>query len=91
MIQQGDTFELGTDAVAQQVGGELIILDMATERYLAVDPVGSQIWNQLTQNRSLFAVVDAIAARYTVDRARIESDVAAFVGQLEALGLGRRS
>ena len=84
------TFTISSDAVSQHVGKELIILDMATERYLAIDAVGERIWDLLCQDHELRTVVDSLVARYGVDRSRVESDVAAFVETLTQLGLVSR-
>lgn len=86
-----ETFRINADAIAQEVGGELIVLDMATERYLSVDQVGRRIWGLLEEGRTLSNVVDELTSLYSVDRARIEHDVAEFVQRLEELGLGRTS
>lgn len=85
------TFQISDEAIAQEVGGELIVLDMATERYLAVDRVGRQIWGLLGEGRTITAVVDEVTTLYGVERARVEQDVAAFVAQLTDLGLGTLS
>ncbi len=84
-------FRISANAVAQEVGGELIVLDMVTERYLAIDRVGSQIWGFLSQGFPLVEVIDKLTALYGVDRSRIEQDVKCFVQQLEDLGLGTQS
>ena len=84
------TFTISSDAVSQHVGKELIILDMATERYLAIDAVGERIWDLLCQDHELRTVVDSLVARYGVDRSRVESDVVAFVETLTQLGLVNR-
>ncbi len=86
-----ETFRISTDAIAQEVGGELIVLDMASERYMSVDQVGRKIWGLLVDGRTLSNVVDEVVALYDVDRARVEHDVSAFVERLEELGLGRVS
>ena len=83
-----DTFTVGPGAVAQDLGGELVVLDMVTERYLTINPVGARIWELLVQGRDLDAVADALVSHYRVDRSQVEHDVNAFVGRLEALGLG---
>ena len=85
------TFAIGTNAVAQEVGGELIVLDMHTERYLSIDPVGRRIWGLLAEGSTLVRVVEEVSTFYGVDRSRIERDVAAFVAQLHELGLGKLS
>lgn len=88
MLTGSETFQLSQNAIAQEVGGELIVLDMLTERYLSVDKVGCTIWGLLDQGRKIGTVIDEISDHYRVDRSRIALDVSAFVGQLEHLGLG---
>lgn len=88
MITGSETFQLNDNAIAQEVGGELIVLDMATERYLSVDKVGRTVWGLLGEGRTLGTVIDEISSHYRVDRVRVAEDVSAFVGQLEDLGLG---
>lgn len=88
-MEPGDTFKIGLDAITQDVGGELIILDLATERYLSVDPVGARIWALLQTERPLSEVLEQLVERYGVSRERIEADLEAFVASLESLGLGR--
>ncbi len=88
-MQPGDTFKIGLDAITQDVGGELIILDVATERYLSVDRVGARIWELLQTERPMFDVLDQLVERYGVARERVEADLGAFVARLESLGLGR--
>lgn len=88
MLTGSEIFQLSQSAIAQEVGGELIVLDMATERYLSVDQVGRRIWGLLDDGRPIGSVIDEISNHYRVDRTRIAEDVSAFVGQLEHLGLG---
>lgn len=88
-MQPGDTFKIGPEAITQDVGGELIILDLATERYLSVDPVGARIWDLLQADRLMSDVLEELVQRYGVARERVESDLEAFVASLESLGLGR--
>lgn len=88
-MQPGDTFKIGLDAITQDVGGELIILDVATERYLSVDRVGARIWELLQTERPMSDVLDQLVARYGVARERVEADLGVFVARLESLGLGR--
>ncbi len=82
------TFRISEHAIAQEVGGELIVLDMTTERYLSIDRVGRKIWGLLDEGRTIPAVVDELTAHYGIDRARIHDDVSTFITQLEQLGLG---
>jgi hypothetical protein len=81
--------ELSPSVTAERVGNELILLNMQTEQYLAVSPIGARIWELLQANCVIGAVVDALCADYSVARERVQTDVDAFCNRLLELGLAQ--
>ena len=59
------------DALFQDVGGEAVLLDLASERYFGLDPVGTRIWELLGQDQSLEAVAATLCAEYEGEPDRI--------------------
>lgn len=55
--------------------------------YFGLDAIGAEVWRLLEQPRSLDGLVEALTARFEVDRARCLSEVRPLVGQLVAEGL----
>ena len=77
------------DALFQEVGGEAVLLDLASERYIGLDPVGTRIWALLAPAPVLEQVHASLCAEFDADPARIETDLLALVQQLAEAGLIR--
>lgn len=73
---------LSDDVLIQEVGDEAVLLDLASERYFGLDPVGMRIWTLLAQDPALQRVYDRLCAEYDVEPARLEADLLALVGEL---------
>lgn len=83
-------YVISPDAVAQEIGTELIILDMASEQYISIDSVGAQMWSLLASGATMERVTESVAHQYGADPAIVANDLATFVGSLENLGLIHR-
>lgn len=77
------------DVLFQEVGGEAVLLNLASESYFGLDPVGTRIWVLLSQDARLQAAFDVMREEYDVDPALLESDLLALVGKLVEVGLVR--
>ena len=71
------------DVVAQEVGGELVLLDLEGGQYFGLDTVGGRFWELLAaQPRALSELCDAIEAEFDAPRAAIEADLLALAASL---------
>ena len=77
------------DVLFQEVGGEAVLLDLASEQYFGLDPVGTRIWQLLGQHASLQTVFDTLCDEYDADQDRIRADLITLVEQLASAGLIR--
>ena len=77
-----DKFEASPDVVARMVGGETMLLDLASGTYFGLDDVGGKIWDKLEGGASLAQVCDAIEQDYAVDRQVLEHDVLKLAAEL---------
>ena len=77
------------DAVSCELAGESVILDMASGRYFALDPIGSLIWNSLQTPCTAGSICDRLLEAYEVDPEQCRSDVTALLNQLAEHGLIR--
>ena len=75
------------DALFQEVGGEAVLLDLASERYFGLDPVGTRIWTLLADDDRLQSICDTLCAEYDAEPVRIREDLLALVTQLAEAGL----
>ena len=82
-----DRMQCSNDVLVQEVGGEAVLLDLASEKYFGLDPVGTRIWALLADHDSLRSVADVLCAEYDAEPARIRDDLLTLVGKLADAGL----
>lgn len=75
--------------LAQEVGGEAVLLDMASEQYFGLDPVGTRIWALLGESGTLADVHARLCEEYDAAPERIEGDLLALARSLLDAGLVR--
>lgn len=71
----------------QALQDEAILLDLATEQYIGLDPVGTRIWQLLADQNDTTMVMATLQQEYEVDADTLAADVAAFITQLCTVGL----
>lgn len=71
----------------QNVGGEAVLLDLASETYFGLNEVGTRIWELLSQHDSLTAVHATLCNEFDAQPAQIERDLLALAAQLAQAGL----
>ena len=77
-----DIVTIPAQVMAQEVGDETVILDLANGTYYGLDPVGARIWQLMTEGQTLVLVCEVMLAEYEVTREDIERDVLALVQTL---------
>jgi hypothetical protein len=78
---------LSPDALFQEVSGETVILDLASETYFGLDPVGTRIWQLMEEKGALRPVFDTLLDEYEVEKERLARDFASLCARLEEAGL----
>lgn len=82
-----DNIKLSSEALFQEIGGEAVILDLASSTYFGLDDIGVRIWKLLQDGSGLPAVRQQLLAEYEVDAGQLEQDINEFVRQLCEAGL----
>lgn len=85
-IHKDRKVRISPDVLFQEVSGETVLLDLASENYFGLDAVGTRIWILLNEGASIGKVLDTLEREYDVDRSVLEDDVA---GLLENLAEAR--
>jgi len=80
---------LSPDAMFQEIGGEGVILDLASSTYFGLDEVGVRLWQLLQVNPDLQDACDTLLSEYEVDSAQLEQDLLKLVSQLSEAGLAK--
>ena len=76
-----------SNQVSARVGDELVILDLDSSRYYALDAVGARIFELLQEPTALDRVVDTMVAEFEVDARTARADLLALVDTLVAQNL----
>jgi hypothetical protein len=75
------------DVLMQEVGDEVVLLDLASERYFGLDPVGTRAWQLLPECPSLDAVHQQLCDEFEAAPELIGNDLLSLVHQLSEAGL----
>jgi len=79
--------QIPDSVLTRELDGELVILDMESERYFGLDAVGSRIWSHLVDCRRVGDAFEATLAEFEVDRDRLSRDFEKLVTTLVESGL----
>jgi len=79
--------EISPDVLSQEVSGETVLLDIKSESYFGLDPVGTRIWELLQEYGDLETTYKAMLDEYDVEAGQLVSDLTELVGKLEEAGL----
>ena len=66
----------------RQVGEESVLLNVKTNDYLGLDPVGTRMWVVLTTADSIQAAYETLLAEYDIDPETLRRDMDEFLGSL---------
>ena len=72
---------------AQEVDGEMVLLDMESENYFGLDEVGTAIWQAMQEKETLQEVLEVLLEQYEVEEEMLKSDLSGFVEKLVESGL----
>jgi len=83
-----NTFTISKDALFRDVGGEAVILDLASGTYFGLNAVGTRIWQLIEQHGRLAAVLDELCREYDAAPEELEADLIGLVSRLAEARLG---
>ncbi|MEA3492519.1 MAG: PqqD family protein [Campylobacterota bacterium] len=72
---------------AQEVDGEIVLLDMKSENYFGLDEVGSSIWQAMESGKTIREVREIVLNQYDVESDVLERDLLGFIKKLVESGL----
>jgi hypothetical protein len=73
----------------QMVDDRVVMLELGSEHYFRLDPVGSRMWELLATGADVDAAYARLLEEYEVDRDVLRSDLEDFIERLTAKGLLR--
>jgi len=75
-------YKVAESVHSQLVDGELVILDMKTEKYFGLDSVGSDIWKLIDEENSFQEILDAMLEMYDADPDQVNRDIEDLIEKL---------
>ena len=75
------------EVMVQEVGGEIILLDMASEQYFGLDAIGTRIWQLIGQHDLLRDIHGVLCAQFDAAPDQIATDLVALAQSLQEAGL----
>lgn len=86
-LSKEQTFRIPEEVLFQEVSGETVLLDLASESYFGLDSLGTRIWFLLNADKNVGQVLDALLEEYEVDLGTLEADLEELLDELLAAGL----
>ena len=77
------------EVLFQEVGGEAVLLDLASEQYFGLDTVGTRIWELIDPGTPLRDIHGKLCEEYDAEPAMIAADLLALGQSLVDAGLAR--
>ena len=78
---------ISPEVLFRELAGEAVLLDLKSQRYFGLDPVGTRIWQLLDERRRTDGLLEAMLDEFDVEEAQLRQDLDAFLHQLTDAGL----
>jgi len=78
---------ISSDALFQEVSGEIVILDLKSESYFGLNEVGARIWQLMKEHQELQKVYDVMLQEFDVEACQLRGDMQDLLGELFKAGL----
>ena len=87
MSSDGPVLRLRPGIEWQRVDDEVVVLDLSSSAYLAVNGTGTALWPLVAAGTTERQLVEELTARFRVDAHQAQVDVTQFTTQLRDLAL----
>jgi hypothetical protein len=84
-----ETVSVPETVLWQEVGGEVVLLDLQAGHYRSLNDVGSAMWQAIEQSPDVAAAHSQLCDMYDVDPDALRADLARFITNLVDLELLR--
>jgi hypothetical protein len=86
-VRREARLEVPERVLFRELGGESVLLNLASESYFGLDEVGTAMWSALVEHASVADALPAILDRYDADGGVVERDLIGLVERLVEHGL----
>lgn len=90
-LSDTDEFRLRDDLVVEEIDGEVVVLDLAGDKYFGLNSTSAQlVWQFIDDEATLAEIATGLADHFDISQETARADAAAFIGQLLESGLATR-
>lgn len=86
-IDSSTVVKRAKDQISCELDDEVAILNMQSALYFGLDDVGSVIWQQLAEERTVKDICRSVVDQFDVNESQCQSDVIEFLDKLVEAGL----
>ena len=76
-----------SDVLAQEVSGEMVLLDLNNEQYLGLNEVGARVWQLLEKISDMKTIYETLLSEYDVESSVLENDLNQLVADMIEAGV----
>ena len=73
---------ISENTLSQELHGEMVILNIESEFYYSLNPVGSKVWQLLTSKETVKRAIEQLLQIYLVDESTLRRDVTLLAEEL---------
>ena len=81
------SYRVATDVVSRGVRDETVLLNLESEEYFGLDPVGTRMWQVIEETGDPEEVIRRLLGEYDVEESVLRRDLADLIERLEKAGL----
>ena len=85
--QETTRWRAAPGVLAEEIDGEVLVLDMESNQYFGLNELGALIWEGIVAEQTAAEIEATILQVYDVEPEAARRDLAAFCQELEARGL----
>ena len=78
---------ISSEVLAQEVAGEMVLLDLEREQYLGLNEVGATVWQLLEKNNNLNSIFEKLLEEYNVETEILENDLHQLITDMSNSGI----
>ena len=78
---------VSSDVLAQEVSGEMVLLDLKSEQYMGLNEVGARVWQLLEENKDLNIIFGKLLEEYDVEADFLENDLVQLIADMHGAGV----
>ncbi len=81
------SYRVATDVVSRGVRDETVLLNLESEEYFGLDPIGTRMWQVIEETGDPEEVIRRLLGAYDVEESVLRQDLADLIERLEKAGL----